>query len=357
MAKPPAIPLDEIQHRRPDILFHFDPAEGRIVPDEVHRYVRESPFFDHATKNGLLYSQSETNGPTFFLVSNRRELEKNLSERNGTEYMIVGEPKQVEGAQPGESSEVWVVRKQDRRKRKGQEDEITVLGTYFIVNGNMYQAPSVADIIGNHMLSTMTSLSKFYNRASSLPQFTPSTGYSYLPPASRATQASPSRSREGSVAPGAGSDAQTQRSDSVAPTDQQGIPHSKSTDAQDTQLLARSLQMSLSYADEYMDENPLIGQPGAFTFTSTQNAVRKRKADEEAKAQAEQAAKSAAGTPKAVSPVVEKPPSPPAVMTESKAPPARKGSKMGDKAKRRKSKAANSPATPSSSTSAMGPTL
>lgn len=72
---------------------------------------------------------------------------------NGLEYMIVGEAQPSLDPALGPDTGVWVVRKQDRRKRAGKDDELTVLGTYYIVGENMYQAPSVYDIVGNHLVS------------------------------------------------------------------------------------------------------------------------------------------------------------------------------------------------------------
>jgi mediator of RNA polymerase II transcription subunit 6 len=46
-----------------------------------------------------------------------------------------------------------VIRKQTRRKRPGEEDEITVHNTYYIVGENIYMAPTMADILSNRMVS------------------------------------------------------------------------------------------------------------------------------------------------------------------------------------------------------------
>lgn len=117
----------------------------------VHPIIRESPFFDHTSKNGLLWGQAERDMRLWQMVMNREAFETQLRSMNGVEYMIVGEPQPVE---PGstEDTGIWVIRKQDRRKRPNGNDEITVLGTYYLVGENMYQAPSVYDIVGNHLV-------------------------------------------------------------------------------------------------------------------------------------------------------------------------------------------------------------
>ena len=71
---------------------------------------------------------------------------------NGLEFMIVGEPQTSPDPALGPDTGIWIIRKQERRKRQGKEDEITVLGTYYLVGENMYQAPSVYDIVGNHLV-------------------------------------------------------------------------------------------------------------------------------------------------------------------------------------------------------------
>jgi len=56
---------------------------------------------------------------------------------------------------PGTGTGVWVIRKQTRRKRAGQEDEITVHSTYFVMGENIYMAPAVGDVIGSRLVSLL----------------------------------------------------------------------------------------------------------------------------------------------------------------------------------------------------------
>lgn len=76
---------------------------------------------------------------------------------NGVEYLIVGEPQKETDPTLGPDTGVWVIRKQDRRKRAGRDDEVTVLGTYYLIGENMYQAPSIYDVVGNHLVRTTRS--------------------------------------------------------------------------------------------------------------------------------------------------------------------------------------------------------
>ena len=338
----------------------------------IHRYISESPFFDHTTKNGLTIDQARTNRRDFDVVNNRKQFEDELKRKKGDEYMIVGEPQQIAGERQGVKNGMWVVRKQNRdfgRSVDGRvEEELTTLGTYYLVGENMYQAPSVGDVVGNRLVAATTSLSKFFETASGLASFSPTAGYSYpqtansnkaaTVSASGSVNASPARSREGSIVPGAeGTDTQSLRSSSQLPESQ----HAGSTStAQDTRLLTRSFAETLAYKDEFMDENPLLGEPGAgnLRLTVTIPEIKRRRAAEEAaRAKEAQQAASKVGTPALK---VEKLPSPPAVMTEAKAvrekerDKERRGSKI-EKAKRKKSRPSVAPGTPLSATATVPP--
>ncbi|KAI4731005.1 MED6-domain-containing protein [Aureobasidium sp. EXF-10728] len=279
-------PLDEVQFRRPDVIGYW---QG-VHENSIHAILRETPFFDPSTKNGLLWKQAEIHLPIWDLCRNRQAFETRLKQMNGVEYMIVGEPQPNSDPALGPDSGIWVIRKQDRRKRPQQPDEITVLATYYLVGENMYQAPSVYDIVGNHLLSAMTSLTKFTQAAAPLPLYTPATGYTYYPPATAktlaASQALTSTSREASTAP---TPAELPSTASLDPTAQSTTSTTdskatKDTDPRAQRALQDSLQMMLHYGDEYMDENPLRGEPGNFTFSATKHHVR-------AKAEAAEAAK------------------------------------------------------------------
>lgn len=57
-----------------------------------------------------------------------------------------------------EPSNIWVIRKQTRRKRAGMEDEVVVLSTYFVVGDCIYMAPSVASVVGNRIVCLVPSV-------------------------------------------------------------------------------------------------------------------------------------------------------------------------------------------------------
>jgi len=101
-----------------------------------------------------------------------------------------------------------------------------------------------------------------------------------------------------------------------------------------SRLLAESLEMSIRYGDEYMDENPITGQPGDFHLSTTGRKDRNKLM-----------VPGPNKGPLSSQPKTSVPPTPDAKAGE--VPPVRKGSKGdkspktpgGSKVKRRKSKA------------------
>lgn len=82
--------------------------------------------------------------------------EAQLRRLSGLEYVVAYDPLamnvQIDGPNEKEFSNVWVIKKQDRAKRAGQEDQVTVLDFYYIVGDAIYRAPSVAKILTNRMV-------------------------------------------------------------------------------------------------------------------------------------------------------------------------------------------------------------
>ena len=355
--------VDETAFARPDIIQWWVDMGGQpMEANMLHRYISESPFFDYTTKNGLAVTQGRTNAATHELIHDRARFEDTLCKQRGTEYIVVGDPQKVpDGPWPGGTNGMWVIRKQDRDKVRAADgrvqDELTTLGTYYVVGETMFQAVSVADMVGNRLLNATTNLNKFFDRARRLPEFEPGTGFSYRPSSTKAapglTAASPAQSREGSVVAG---EAQSARSASVQTSNPNGAQTQNQSAFTEDRLLERSLRLAFEFGDEYVDENPVIGEPGHFAFTSSKEAVKKRKAEELAAADAAIAtaqARAEKASTRAANLKAEKPPSPPAVMTEGRAGKVdkeKKPTRMADKARRKKRR--SNMQTPSQSTPA-----
>ncbi|KAJ6151099.1 hypothetical protein N7470_007693 [Penicillium chermesinum] len=214
---------------------------------------------------------------------------------SGLEFIVAYDPLQAAAQSDTrfahEPSNIWVIRKQNRRKRNGMDDEVTVISTYFVVGDSIYMAPSVASVVGNRILSAVTSLSRLMKTASTLPTFTPSYGHTYLPPATK-TDAGPQasqQSKESTPMPDAAppSTAETQTSSKAG----LGVSTS-SSNYKDIRSLAESFNLFTRYGDEFMDENPLVGEPGSFILSRTGEKDRATK----------NAAKSAPARPRSTSP-------------------------------------------------------
>ena len=202
-------------------------------------------------------------------------------------------------------------------------------------------------------LSTVTSLTKVLSTASSLPSFTPSFGHTYLPPVSKnptpgsslqATQAS----KEGTPMPGG---------NTPLPATQETATSARSTKTtsdiglQGVHMLAYSYELSDRYANEYMDENPIVGEPGSFKLSKSHNtSFATSMSTSKTSSQAQEVSKNSSQVSDVATPLKSAVPTPPQLKTEDLPAPARKSTKGSEKSpttpgtkekkSRRKSKAA-----------------
>lgn len=138
-------PLDEIQWRDPT----WAASNGGIHENTVLHYFAQSPFFDRTSNNAILTSQAIYRQDLLHLLATRAAFEGRLKTMSGLEFIVAQEPAEMA---PGTGTGVWVVRKQTRRKRTSEDDEITIHSSYFVVGENIYMAPTVADILGSRMV-------------------------------------------------------------------------------------------------------------------------------------------------------------------------------------------------------------
>ena len=163
-------PLDEIQWRSPQlaqsmggvhtntgncsILYYilsivdFFLSQKKVLP-----YFSHSPFFDATSNNATLTTQATYNPNMFHLIQTREAFEGRLRSMQGLEFMVSHDPSN-NGFQQ-EHNGVWVIRKQDRRKRQGLDDDITTISSYFVIGENIYMAPSVGNILGSRMVKKL----------------------------------------------------------------------------------------------------------------------------------------------------------------------------------------------------------
>ncbi|KAL2863013.1 mediator complex subunit MED6 [Aspergillus lucknowensis] len=264
--------LEEILWRSPS---HVQMMGGYLHSNNILFYFAESPFFDATSNNASLAIQANYNEALRHFVETREAFENRLKTMQGLEFMVSYDPLQASAGSKAqfahEPSNIWVIRKQTRRKRAGYDDEVVVLATFFVVGDCIYMSPSVASVVGNRILSAVTSLTSLLKTASTLPIFSPSHGHTYLPPAPKSRDSSqPSvqaqTSKESTPVPYADA---TNKAQSF-----EGSQLSSGSTIHDIKTLAESLNLLSRYGDEYMDESPLMGEPGSFILSRTADADR-----------------------------------------------------------------------------------
>lgn len=113
-------------------------------------YFYQSPFFDATSNNAIITTQATYNPTLFYLIQTREAFEGRLKTMQGLEYMVAHDPS--DNGHMVENSGVWVIRKQNRRKRQGSDDDIVPISSYFVVGENIYMAPSVGNVLGSRLV-------------------------------------------------------------------------------------------------------------------------------------------------------------------------------------------------------------
>jgi mediator of RNA polymerase II transcription subunit 6 len=222
----------------------------------VLHYFAQSPFFDHTSNNAILSSQAQFLPALHVVLQTLEAFEARLQTMQGTEFVLASEPTPATTYESG----IWVIRKQRRKKRANAPDEVTPLGSYFVIGENIYMAPTVGQVVMSRLLSVNTALKKMQSTASSLSVFSPAYGHSYLPHTSKPAPTSVSSlqgSKESTPMPGslATSHGDLQKDQ----THPQGDTYLNST-----RLLLESFNIYARNGDQFTDINPLVGEPGNF---------------------------------------------------------------------------------------------
>lgn len=343
-------PLDEQEYVDPQMpLAHLDADNNAIF------YLMNSPFFDGASNNSAVYSTAQGHPNGMQILNDRPTYEAELRKYNaGLQFIVAGEPK-AEG-QP------WLIQRQRKVIDRDGNPETVNEGNFYTQGTRLLMGPSLLDVVQARLLTVSTRMQQMAELSKNMSHWSPATGHTYLPPSYEPTKAEAAASRTGSRA----------GSPILAPTDPDvpasqaqpkdgaaaGDPAASATEFNDS-LFLHSLHLTHAYGDEYMDENPLLGEPGAFVFTNSRSHIDARnKAQEQQASQASQTpqvlakietqptsvAPSTVATPKAIA-------TPKGIATPMALDgPSRKGSTVGlpkeEKRKRRKSKGLASPTTP-----------
>ncbi|KAK9471304.1 MED6 mediator subfamily complex component-domain-containing protein [Dipodascopsis tothii] len=154
-------PLDELQWRAPEWIQAFG-----LRTDNVLDYFSQSPFYDRSSNNQVLKMQSQFNQTLQF---RHDDLAASLSTMRGIEFVI---------ALASPQTSLWIVRKQNRLS----PHETIPLATYYVINENIYMAPTVYSVVSSRILSAVTDLRQALKLAvEDMPHFSPTMGYSYVP--------------------------------------------------------------------------------------------------------------------------------------------------------------------------------
>ncbi|KJZ70734.1 hypothetical protein HIM_09867 [Hirsutella minnesotensis 3608] len=249
MANPNDPPLDEIQWRSPPILAQM----GGLHSNTILFYFAESPFFERTSNNAVIMSQAMNNMSMYHFIQTREAFEGRLKTMSGLEFIVGEEPAETG---PGMGTGVWVIRKQTRRKRYQDDDEITVHASFFVVGENIYMAPALADILASRIMTISSAISKALSAAEGARKWRASTGHDYqLPSSQSATRPKGQSSVENTPGPEA----------PPKPT-----PASHKTDEFSLERASEEAFLAhMRHGGEYVDENPITGRPGEFHLSST----------------------------------------------------------------------------------------
>ncbi|KAK0635250.1 MED6 mediator sub complex component-domain-containing protein, partial [Bombardia bombarda] len=250
-------PLDEIAWRT-QVDF-----EGGIHSNTILYYFAKSPFFDKTSNNEVVFQQGLTNPNMTQYLTTRELFEGRLKTMSGLEFVVAQEPAETG---PGAGTGVWVINKQTRRKRHGEEDEVVVHAVYFMVGENVYMAPTLADIISAKVATISTNVARILPIAESVQTWSPSLGRVYQTP-KEAAAASTTKQQRGGLESRA--DTPMPEVTGAAAGKAAAATSDKSSALLDAMLVEESLVLHDRFGGEYMDENPITGKPGEFLLSST----------------------------------------------------------------------------------------
>ncbi|CAK7265255.1 Mediator of RNA polymerase II transcription subunit 6 [Sporothrix epigloea] len=272
--------IDELQWSEPETA---NEMQG-IHSNSVLYYFMRSPYFDKTSNNNTVYNQAMHNHNMFPVLETRERFEDFLRSMSGVEYIVHQAPAEMA---PGTGTGVWVIRKQLRRKRNdGQPDDLTVYADYFVVGYNIYQAPTLADVLSSRITSMAVALGKAFPAMNSLQTWSPAEGHIYetADRVKARTEANGGDFLEGHLLEDDDNladvtdddeDDKMDTDDGAMEVDKKRVDRtatagsdSDTEDEMDTFLDPRvaeeSYAIHMMYGGEYMDEQPISGRPGDF---------------------------------------------------------------------------------------------
>ncbi|RPA77412.1 hypothetical protein BJ508DRAFT_364497 [Ascobolus immersus RN42] len=163
--------LDEIYWRGQPFI---DMYGGQLNMNTVLHYFHHSPFSIATSNNSQLFTQFQFNLELKHLMWDRTAFEKRLLMLRGEEFRVIYPPpmpdlppnptpiqiqqhqQQIQQLQASIKPNFFIIRRQTRYSPN--ISDVKVKADYYIVNGNVYQAPLVEKVIGNRALAVSRAL-------------------------------------------------------------------------------------------------------------------------------------------------------------------------------------------------------
>ncbi|KAL0943828.1 Mediator of RNA polymerase II transcription subunit 6 [Colletotrichum truncatum] len=254
MANPNDPPLDEIQWRAPDIAASM---QG-IHSNSVLFYFAESPFFDRQSNNAVITNQAMFNPALLKNLATREAFEGELDKMSGLEFRVLHAPTDMVTG-----TGVWTIVKQTRQKNPERNRmETKPLAYYFVVGENIYQAPTLGDILSSRIESIAEAMRKVLPATDSVRKWTPSLGHVYTQP----TPSALSKTKEDATSTPMPDGSTSNGGSSAKATN---ISKKETTAMALDRLAEESFAIHMRHGGDYFDENPITGRPGDFHFAST----------------------------------------------------------------------------------------
>ncbi|GAA5853234.1 hypothetical protein JCM9279_006270 [Rhodotorula babjevae] len=198
--------LGHLQWRSPEYLLTTGGALQ--TAEQALDYFSYSPFFDKRSNNATLRMQMMFANGGMHGVDEERELRR----LTGLEFAVspLSRPQ----------DDLFIIVKRQR----SSPDVATDLGAFYILNGNVYQAPSLFEVLNERMLTSIHALSTSFSALAALkPAWTPQRGGAWdikpPPPAVTSLADASAAATDEPVPPADGDDAQGLAEDSLAAAD------------------------------------------------------------------------------------------------------------------------------------------
>ncbi|KAF2854986.1 hypothetical protein T440DRAFT_464301 [Plenodomus tracheiphilus IPT5] len=344
---PQTPPLDEQEFDQPALIAGL-PGQHLNVGNNLFWYFTSSPWFEPQSINISVFQNVQLLPDGQQIMGDRALWEERLRAVSaGTQFIAAAEP-QGDG-QP------WVLQRQNKRHNdQTSQLETHVEGNWYTQGTRVLMAPSLLDVVQSRLLTISTRMQQMADLSKNMTHWSPATGYSYYPPSHEAAKPAAPTSRIGSptLAPADPDAALSQGATTTAPAAETLASTADFSDA----LFMQSLNLTEKYGDEFMDENPLKGEPGAFVFENTKTAVDARNKAQDQAAQASQTAPTTAAAlrtetrPPSIAPSAAQTPgavgTPAALEAHSRKGSVAPASKKKDKNRRKSQPGLASPTTP-----------